>query len=113
MTGEKACKKAWEILILIFLTSLTVLLLLIIFKQFLQKYFFHSIEWWAYMRLISAFCMCTSLQLYFFIYNPSLNKREITIDRWKKRKCIHCGYDLQATPLKCPECGTVRPLYMS
>ena len=34
---------------------------------------------------------------------------QVTIGRRRKRGlCLSCGYDLRATPGRCPECGSVR-----
>jgi hypothetical protein len=41
----------------------------------------------------------------YFWFVKERNRRRV-ISRQKENRCIHCGYDLRATPDQCPECGT-------
>jgi hypothetical protein len=37
-----------------------------------------------------------------------LTRRRIAYSRRRRNRCVNCGYDLRATPSRCPECGALR-----
>jgi len=55
----------------------------------------YRIPYWA---LVAAACVLPALQLV-----AAVRRRR----RRRSGRCLVCGYDLRATPERCPECGTV------
>jgi rubrerythrin len=49
----------------------------------------------------TAFYAYRSWQL---IHSVGVGERD---ERRRKGQCIKCGYDLRATPERCPECGSI------
>ena len=61
------------------------------------------IPWWFVVTLLS---ILPALQI-----KPILRRRRRAM-RLRQNLCVHCGYDLRATPWRCPECGAVPELAM-
>ena len=45
----------------------------------------------------------------FIVADATIRRREILRTRRHFNLCLACGYDLYATPGRCPECGIVPP----
>jgi hypothetical protein len=65
----------------------------------------YEVPRWEY-RTYQASAPCWFLQLMTLILPVAwLVKRRLRLQRERKGQCRRCGYDLRATPERCPECG--------
>src|SRR5437016_5301549 len=63
-------------------------------------------EWFAHGGITQLVTLALSVFLIPF-WLPVQLRIEREKRRRKKGVCLSCGYDLRATPDRCPECGTV------
>jgi hypothetical protein len=75
---------------------------------FISLYQVKSVSWGGQMSLVS-------IPLWFLVLLSSvlpLARVQEGYLRWRRLRsgfCISCGYDIRATPDRCPECGTISP----
>ena len=75
----------------------------------ISSVFISLLQSWSWIAIAESVSM-TSLAigvLSLFFWFPLMLRMERSAKRRRQGKCVVCGYDLRATPERCPECGAV------
>jgi hypothetical protein len=64
-----------------------------------------KIQDWTLVAGVLAISIVPSMLIVVFDNEAALLKRRR--NRLKRGQCVRCGYDLRATPERCPECGAI------
>jgi hypothetical protein len=66
-----------------------------------STYFVDGRSWWVTFPIGPAAVMLAALPMLAWIRHRRRRRAQLS------GRCLACGYDLRATPERCPECGTI------